>query len=67
MSIAAWRVVLWVLGVIALYLVVTTGAASFAKPGIFNWEFLAFVLSTMAFTSAVRLDERLSLKEKRNG
>lgn len=61
MSISAWRVVLWVLGVIALYLVVQTGAASFAKAGVLNWEFLGFVLSTAAFSECVRADERLKI------
>lgn len=61
MSINAWRIVLWVLGVIALFLLVKTGTASFAKAGIFNWEFLGFVLSTVAFTECVRADERLKI------
>lgn len=61
MSTTAWRVVVWVLGVVSLMLLVKSGAASFAKPGIFNWEFLGFVLSTAAFSECVRADERLKI------
>lgn len=62
MSIAAWRVILWVLGILFLTMVVMTGHASFEKAGLLNWEFLAFVLSVMALDQSIRLDERLKMK-----
>lgn len=65
MSITAWRVVVWILGVLSLAGLVAAGHASWAKQGIFNVEFLAFVLSNMAYIKCIETEYRL--REKKNG
>jgi hypothetical protein len=58
-SVSVARVVLWALGIVALFLLVTMGHASFEKQGIFNWEFVGFLLSYGALDQCIRADERL--------
>lgn len=67
MSIVGWRIVIWVLSVLSLVSLVYTGHKSFETPGMLNWEFVAFVLSTIAYTKCIRLDEKLSIQEEKNG
>lgn len=63
MSVFAWRVVVFIMGVFSLASVVYMGHASWVKPGFFNLEFLGFFLANAAYIKCIEMEYRLREKK----